>query len=282
MAKAETGGADKVAALDVKKALADYHAKEFFMTECKNGSTYFPQAQGLLMFDGIAISKSWTRPRIRIYEVKVSRGDFRQDGKWHLYKQYCHEFCFACPKGMIKKEELPDDVGLVYYNPETKAVRQVKKPLYRVVEYDANMLMYIIMNRIDSDRLPFYENDRAAYARAYLQGKADKRYIGYTLRSKMAMEMQELRNEIDGIPYRRKHQELCVDIVSRIIEMLRQSGERIYKAEQIEDVLKRRLASTYPPEFDSIKFYAGQLSELIGRIEERRNGNGKENSADSA
>ena len=282
MEKTETSGAVKVTALDIKKALAEYHAKDFFMTECKNGSTYFAPPQGLLIFDGIAISKSWTRPRIRIYEVKVSRGDFRQDGKWHLYKQYCHEFCFACPKGLIKKEELPDDVGLVYYNPETKTVRQAKKPLYRAVEYDANMLMYIIMNRIDNDRLPFYENDRAAYARAYLQEKADKRYIGYTLRSKMAMEMQELRNEIDGIPYRRKHQELCADIVRRIIEMLRQSGERIYKEEQIEGILKRRLACTYPPEFDSIKFYAKQLNELIGRIEGRQNGGDKENGADSA
>lgn len=282
MGKEEKGGAVKVTALDIKKALGDYHAKDFFMTECKNGSTYFPPPQGLLLFDAIAISKSWTRPRIRIYEVKVSRSDFRQDGKWHLYKQYCHEFCFACPKGMIKKEELPDDVGLVYYNPENGAVRQVKKPLYRAVEYDANMLMYIIMNRIDSDRLPFYENNRAEYARAYLQDKADKRYIGYTLRSKMAMEMQELRNEIDGIPYRRKHQELCVDIVRRIIEMLRQSGEHIYKAEQIEGVLKRRLASTCPPEFGSMKYHVDQLSTLIGRIEERENGSGKENGADSA
>lgn len=68
----------------------------------------------------------------------------------------------------------------------------------------------------------------------------------------------------------------------RIIEMLRQSGENIYKAEQIEGVLKRRLASTCPPEFGSMKYHVDQLSTLIGRIEERENGSDKENGADSA
>jgi len=69
---------EKVTSTDIKLALANMHSgfKEYFITECKNGSTYFPPAQGLLKFDGLAISKSYTQPCITVYEVKVSRNDF--------------------------------------------------------------------------------------------------------------------------------------------------------------------------------------------------------------
>lgn len=76
-------------------------------------STYFPDPQGLLKFDGLAITKSYTKPNIIGYEIKVSRNDFLQDNKWHLYLQYCNEFYFVVPKGLVKKEELPDHVGLI-------------------------------------------------------------------------------------------------------------------------------------------------------------------------
>ena len=75
----------KVTSTDIKKALAGFHEKDFFITECKTCSTYFPDPQGLLKFDGLAIRKSYTKPCITGYEVKVSRGDFLQDNKWHLY-----------------------------------------------------------------------------------------------------------------------------------------------------------------------------------------------------
>ena len=74
---------------------------------------YFPDPRGLLKFDGLAITKSYTKPNIIGYEIKVSRNDFLQDNKWHLYLQYCNEFYFVVPKGLVKKEELPDHVGLM-------------------------------------------------------------------------------------------------------------------------------------------------------------------------
>lgn len=53
---------DKVTSTDIKKALAEYHSKDYFITECKTCSTYFPDPQGLLKFDGLAIRKSYTGP----------------------------------------------------------------------------------------------------------------------------------------------------------------------------------------------------------------------------
>lgn len=104
--------AQKVTSTDIKLALKEFHngKPSYFITECKTCSTYFPDPQGLLKFDGLAITKSYTKPNIIGYEIKVSRNDFLQDNKWHLYLQYCNEFYFVVPKGLVKKEELPDHV----------------------------------------------------------------------------------------------------------------------------------------------------------------------------
>ncbi len=52
---------DKVTSTDIKKALAEYYSKDYFITECKTCSTYFPDPQGLLKFDGLAIRKKLYR-----------------------------------------------------------------------------------------------------------------------------------------------------------------------------------------------------------------------------
>ena len=98
--------AQKVTSTDIKLALKEFHngKPSYFITECKTCSTYFPDPQGLLKFDGLAITKSYTKPNIIGYEIKVSRNDFLQDNKWHLYLQYCNEFYFVVPKGLVKKE----------------------------------------------------------------------------------------------------------------------------------------------------------------------------------
>lgn len=150
--------AQKVTSTDIKLALKEFHngKPSYFITECKTCSTYFPDPQGLLKFDGLAITKSYTKPNIIGYEIKVSRNDFLQDNKWHLYLQYCNEFYFVVPKGLVKKEELPDHVGLIYFNPDTKGLRTVKKALYRQIEEPVGVYKYIIFSRLEEDRIPFY------------------------------------------------------------------------------------------------------------------------------
>lgn len=91
------GEQKQITSTDIKLALRDTHDNRntYFVTECKTCSTYFPDPQGLLIFDGLAITKSYTKPCIIGYEIKVSRSDFLGDNKWHLYLQYCNEFFFV-------------------------------------------------------------------------------------------------------------------------------------------------------------------------------------------
>lgn len=192
--------AQKVTSTDIKLALKEFHngKPSYFITECKTCSTYFPDPQGLLKFDGLAITKSYTKPNIIGYEIKVSRNDFLQDNKWHLYLQYCNEFYFVVPKGLVKKEELPDHVGLIYFNPDTKALRTVKKALYRQIEEPVGVYKYIIFSRLEEDRIPFY-NDRAEYCKDYLEDKVVKSAIGQRLGTKLAKDLEEAENKLKSL-----------------------------------------------------------------------------------
>ncbi len=208
---------NRITSKEIKMALAESHQKDFFLTEVKNGSTYCPPAQGLLIFDGFAMTRSYTKPCIKIYEVKVSRSDFLRDNKWNLYKQYCNELYFVVPKGLIDKLELPDDVGLIYYNRDgSRKLVTKRKALWREIEEPIGVYKYLIYSRLDQDRIPFF-NDRKEYAEAYLQNKKEKRYIGCKLGSKMATELQEAHERLKVLEDR-EHQLTVFDAIRKVLE----------------------------------------------------------------
>ena len=202
---------------EIKKALSRACEKDLFLTEVKNGSTYFPPAQGLLKFDAVAIARSYTKPRIRIFEVKISRSDFLRDNKWNLYLQYCHEFYFACPAGMIRPDELPLEVGLMWYDPDKKTVRTKRKAAYRP-EPGADMedmYKYILYSAIKSDRTPFF-NARLEYAKAYLEDRAYRRNVGISLGSRLAGDLQAAIEETECL----KKQVPNREFLNRLIQLL--------------------------------------------------------------
>lgn len=265
----------KVTSTDIKLALRDMHLSRssYFITECKTCSTYFPDPQGLLKFDGLAITKSYTKPCIIGYEIKVSRNDFKQDNKWHLYLQYCNEFFFVVPTGLVKKEELPDNVGLIYYNPDTKALRTVKKALYRQIEEPVGVYKYIIFSKLEEDRLPFYE-DKAEYARAYLEDQKDKKYIGHTLGSKMAKDLEEAYKRLEAV----RHKEADIERWEKVEKLFRKHdllGWSWYRDDSWLDDLEKALSSSYPKE---LEFTLDALKREVNRLEklkEECNADGK-------
>lgn len=65
------------------------------------------------------------------FEVKRSRNDFIADFK-KKDKHYsasngfgCNYFYYACPEGLIKRDEIPEYAGLIYCN--NKGTRQIKR-----------------------------------------------------------------------------------------------------------------------------------------------------------
>ena len=254
----------KVTATDIKLALKNTHVSRntYFITECKTCSTYFPDPQGLLKFDGLAITKSYTKPCIIGYEIKVSRNDFLRDNKWHLYLQYCNEFYFVVPYGLVSKEEIPDNVGLIYYNPEKDALRTIKKALYRQIEKPVGVYEYIIFSRLEEDRLPFYE-EKAEYARAYLEDQRDKRYIGSVLGSTMAKDLEEAYKRLEAV----KHKEIDIEHWEKVEKLLRKHdllGWNWYKDDSWLEDLEKALSSSYPKE---LEFTLDALKREVNRLE---------------
>lgn len=242
-----------VSAYDIKKALAKRHGdREFFITECKSGAT----TTGMLQFDAVAIYKSWAHPQIRGYEVKISRSDFLRDAKYTQYLPYFHEFYFVTPAGMVQRQEVEENIGLIWYNPKTETLTTKKKAVHRKIEVSSNMLLYIIMNRLDSDRLPF-TNDKAEYWREWVEGKKSNRELGYMVNNKLLEQIQELQRENER--YRRFKEER--EEYGKIMEVMQAHGIRVWR--DAPGALDKALKREYPVELDMIQ---RQMQEAIDEI----------------
>lgn len=257
----------KVTSTEIKMALAEYHPKDFFLSECKTDSTYFAGPQGLLIFDGLAVTRSYTNPCITGYEIKVSRSDFQRDNKYHLYLQYCNEFYFVVPAGLLKKEEIPDDMGLIYYYPETGKLMKKKRALYRQIEEPVGVYKYIIYSRISQDRTPFYE-DRAEYARAYIEDKNDKKRIGWNLGSKMAKELSEAYSRLDAL----KNTEDRLKLLDDLQAVMKKHGLYCWSYENYAEKLDAALSvKSNPDDLDGLKRNlenALRITERMGKGDE--------------
>lgn len=251
---------------EIKQALAKKHGdREFFITECKNG----PTGTGMLQFDGLAIYKSWAHPNIVGYEIKISRSDFQRDNKFFGYMPYCHELYFVVPTGLIDRMELPAEIGLMYYNPETKTLTTKKKAIHRNIEVNADMLLYIIMNRLESDRLPFHSSN-AEYWGDWLAGKISDRDLGYHVRSKLVARLEELERENRSFRHWKEEREE----LQQIHGILQKHGINSWC--NIPEAIDKALTRSYPSELDTVQ---SQLQRAIEGIEKLKASNEKEDKA---
>lgn len=67
------------------------------------------------------------------YEIKHSRADFLSDmkkpDKWKSYLEVSEKLYYVCPEGVIKKEDLPKECGLIYQlaDKSFKTIKNAKK-----------------------------------------------------------------------------------------------------------------------------------------------------------
>lgn len=116
---------------EIKEAIQSmWESNNSTFTECNLG----PSRGGVGRADVVAIENTWSPPTVKIVEVKTSRNDFLNDKKWPNYVKHCHEFYWACPTGLISRDEVDDKVGLMMVNPSTGNASVVKKAIYRDAE----------------------------------------------------------------------------------------------------------------------------------------------------
>jgi len=132
----------KLVSSQIHVLLRRKHVEDVYVSECKIGPSPCPR------LDAWAMRKSWTHPCAIGYEIKVDRSDFLNDKKWPEYLPFCHEFYFVCTSGLITKEEISPEVGLMWVAESGNVLYTKKKAPYRKVTIPSTLYEYLLMARI--------------------------------------------------------------------------------------------------------------------------------------
>lgn len=260
-----------VTAFEIKRALAEKHYKDFFITECKSGPAQIAAAGTLKILDGLAIKKSWTAPCFTGYEIKVSRSDFLRDAKFYTYEEICNCLYIVCPKGMIDRTELPESIGLMYYDPEKKTITTRKRAIYRKIEYTPELLLYIIFSRLDSDRIPFF-SDRRAYFEAYAAGKTENRDLARAVNSRIVADNARMERELEEVALFKQQYE----VYKAIQDVIHKHGIWVFRPSDAVAELDKALSKSVPDGITDIRQDMERIAARLKRMEEREAGGEEE------
>ena len=226
-----------ITAYHIKKLLEIRHSKDVYVSECKNGSTWF---QNHLRLDGLAIARSWVNPVVTGYEIKVSRSDFMADDKWHMYLNYCNVFYFVCPTGLIQPEELPENVGLLWVSKTGTRLYKKKKGCYQDKDIPSELYKYILISRAEIKDPSYYNENKytVEFWEKWLKKKEYNQEFGNNVRGSIK---RIIRDKIEKIEREnRKLQEENKDY-STIKEMLVAAGINIDRNWSLRYDLKDKL-----------------------------------------
>lgn len=111
---------DTITAAQIEEFLQRLHTKELWFQELRLSSGF--GMEGRMDFFAISPSPS-TGNKAVVYEIKISRSDFRRDShqKQRGARLMSDQFYYIAPVGVIPHEEIPDWAGLIEV--EWKAVR---------------------------------------------------------------------------------------------------------------------------------------------------------------
>ncbi len=157
--------------------LAEKHAQDLFIPECKDGPTHGAEH---LRLDAWAMKRSWSNPVSYGYEIKVTRRDFLQDEKWSAYLAYCTDFYFVCADGVLKPSDLPPEAGLI--TPSKNLTRlfvrkkAVRRPSTQIPE---DFYRYILMCRVVVKRGHHDVDEQSDTWHRWLEKKIEDRELGH-------------------------------------------------------------------------------------------------------
>src|SRR5699024_9943167 len=113
--------------------------------------------------------------------------------------------------------------GLIYYNPEKKTLNTRRRGKIRNIEMPYEMLYYIIMNRLDNVRHPFFTTKRE-YFEEYVANKISSEKLGSRVSSKLIDEVERLEWENESLKRDEKIFEEMSQALLAIDGVLRKHG----------------------------------------------------------
>lgn len=246
-------------AQDIISLLATKHARDIFVPQCKDGPSW---GGGPSIMDAWAMKRSWANPLTIGYEVKISRRDFLADDKWHGYLDYCNEFYFVCPSGLIDPAEVRADVGIMWAT--GKRVWRKRKAHRRDVEIPELFYRYILMcrTRIVSP----YENegiDGREFWQRWLADKKEKKILGY----EVSRRIHE-KYEADVMKVRRDQRELEARLkdFEAITKLLERAGINP-ESWQVTDQINAKIVGAVPRRLmDKVRDARDSLSTCLVQL----------------
>ncbi|MHA7813237.1 MAG: MmcB family DNA repair protein [Phycisphaerales bacterium] len=185
--------ADKLTAEQVINLIEKKHTNDVFIPECKNGMTWGDGKT--LRLDAWVMRRSWANMAFIGYEIKVSRSDFLQDDKWRNYLEYCNQFSFVAPKGVIKPEELPEGIGLYYVASTGTRLFTKTKPVFREIDPPVELMQYALMRARDYMREDVPEkrdqNWNAQFWREWVESEGKLKGLGWDAKQRIKKLMGE-------------------------------------------------------------------------------------------
>ncbi|MHA1590937.1 MAG: MmcB family DNA repair protein [Candidatus Heimdallarchaeaceae archaeon] len=254
----------KITSKVILTALSYKHSQDVFISECKTG----PSRIGALRMDAWVMKKSWASPLTIGYEIKISRGDFLGDNKWRNYLPYCNEFYFVCPSKLIDKNEVPENVGLMYISSTGTRLYTKKKAKYRDVEVPGDLYRYLLMWRTIIARE--YSNDmsKKEYWQNWLEQREINSSLGYEvskqLRKTIDEEIGKVRRVNEDLEKRLERYKYLVEFLERI----EVDPKSYYLRGDTKNRLKE-LKLLIPSDFKwSVIHTKNELDELLEKIED--------------
>ena len=104
----------------------------------------------------------------------------------------------VCPSGLIKADEVPDGMGLMWVSKTgSRLYTKVKAP-YREIEWPVDLMLYVLFSRVDITEEREGRGDSTDYWRGWLEKKREKREIGYRVGRELRSMTDELKRERDN------------------------------------------------------------------------------------
>lgn len=250
--------------------LRERHKDDVFVAECKNGSTTNRDTHSKI--DAWCMKKSWSRPLVIGYEIKVVRRDFIQDTKWMAYLSMCNELYFVAPKGIISVDELPEHTGLMELTQSRLITR--RKAAYRDIQIPEDVFRYILMCRAtigaEQKNLDVAE-DRLAYWRKWAEQSGESLELGHRIAYRVRQHIDQVQKENE-----RLQQEMArYDDHRRLMEQLGFTPARIqsmmsyqleHRLKKLEELLPEHLVNSLTQARDRL----GDLLHTINFEKERK------------
>lgn len=253
-----------VTAKQITEFLAYRHREDLFISQCKTGGT----EKGVLILDGWAMKASWASPLITGYEIKVSRGDFLQDNKWRAYLPYVNEFYFITPKDLIKPDEIPEGVGLLYFV-GTRFLTKKKAWYHETGSELENLLKYILMwrsNLVQSQN-HLSREERISWWQNELERKQSIDHLGYSLSKNIQRRIREEITNVNSINNQLQYENNSLSDIKKFLEKVKIDYKSMYSWEIKKSVIEKleEICGGLPKELtNSLE----NLKQLISKIED--------------